>query len=92
MRDRPKDQGAGILKSMREFLLGFTGYEHSVTALKQKAALDNLMTLIFFGDLIGLPIIKPYYALRMLPHVFPRLEGWKRSMMRQRDWSDWSFD
>ena len=92
MPDKPEDQRAGILKSMREFLLGFTGYEHSVTALKQRAALDNLMTLILFGDLIGLPIIKPYYALRMLPHVFPRLEGWKRSMMRERDWTDWSFD
>jgi hypothetical protein len=92
MPNNPEDQGAGLLKSMREFFLGFTGYEHSVMALKQKAALDNLMTLIFFGDLVGLPIIKSYYALHMLPHVFPRLDGWKRSMMRERDWTDWSFD
>lgn len=51
MRNRPEDQGSGLLKSMREFLLGFTGYDHSVMALKQKAALDNLMTLIFFWGL-----------------------------------------
>jgi hypothetical protein len=80
------------MKSMTEFSLGFAAYDHSVMALKQKAALGNLMMLIFFGDLVGLPIIKPYYALHILPYVFPRLEGWKRSIMRERDWTDWSFD
>jgi hypothetical protein len=49
MRNKPEDQGAGLLKPMREFFLRFAGFEHPVMALKQKEALYNLMTLFFLG-------------------------------------------
>jgi hypothetical protein len=78
----------GLMKSIRDFLTGLTGYEHSLFAMKEKAVLENIMMLIIFGDFLGVPIIKPYYALRMLPAFYPSLKGWKRSVLRERDWTD----
>jgi hypothetical protein len=92
MPNKPEDQWARLMKPIRKLFVGFAGWAHSVMAMSQKATPDNLMTLFFFGDLVGLPIIKPYYALHRLPHLFPRLDGWKLSMMKKLDRKEWSFD
>ncbi len=78
----------GFFKSVREFLFGFTGHEHVVVALKARAGLEDLLTVAMFGDMLGLPIFKPYYGLRILPFMLPRLEAWKRRMLRERDLVD----
>jgi hypothetical protein len=79
---------SGFFKSMKEFLFGFAGHEHVVLALKTKAGLGDLLTVAMFGDMIGLPIFRSYYSLRLLPHMLPRLHGWKRRMLRERDLVD----
>jgi hypothetical protein len=38
--------------------------------------------------LFGLPILPPYYTLRLLPFVVPNINGWKHSLMRERDLTD----
>jgi hypothetical protein len=53
-----------------------------------RAEADSLFLLIAFGDLVGLPLLPPYYSLRLLPFVMPGLERWKRSLLRERDWTD----
>jgi hypothetical protein len=53
-----------------------------------RAEADMLFRLIVFGDLIGLPLLPPYYSLRLLPYALPGLEGWKRAVLRERDWTD----
>jgi len=78
----------GLFKSLREFFFGFAGHEHVVTALKTKAGLGDLLTIALFGDMVGLPVFRPYYALRLLPYMLPRLEGWKRRTLRERDLVD----
>jgi hypothetical protein len=50
--------------------------------------LEHLFVLITFGDLVGLPILPPYYTLRLLPFVVPAINRWKRSLLRERDWTD----
>jgi len=47
-----------------------------------------LFILIVFGDILGIPILPPYYTLRLLPYVVPSFAGWKRSMLRERDLTD----
>jgi anion-transporting ArsA/GET3 family ATPase len=37
---------------------------------------------------LGVPILPPYYALRLLPYVVPLVEGWRTSMLRERDMTD----
>jgi hypothetical protein len=35
--------------------------------------------------MIGLPVLPPYYSLRLLPYVVPNIETWKRRVLRERD-------
>ena len=78
----------GLLNAIKDFLLGFAAHEHVVLALKTKAGMGNLLAVVMFGDMLGLPIARPYYGSRLLPHVLPRLLGRKRRMLRERDLVD----
>lgn len=55
---------------------------------RQRADMEHLFVLISFGDLIGLPILPPYYNLRLLPYVVPLINRWRFRMLRERDLSD----
>ncbi len=80
------------LRRIRETLLGvFYGmffYDAVITFRKQRADLEHLFVLISFGDLIGVPILPPYYNLRLLPFVVPLIGNWRRRMLRERDLTD----
>ena len=43
---------------------------------------------MLFRSLLGVPILPPYYSLRLLPYVTPQIAGWKRRMLRERDVTD----
>lgn len=70
---------------LRGVWYGMTFYEIERTMRKQRADLEHLFVLIAFGDLLGLPIIPPYYTLRLLPYIVPTLSTWKRRLLRERD-------
>jgi hypothetical protein len=72
----------------REVLYGFTVHGLRVELLKEKGALEHLFMLIVFGDLIGLPLLPPYYSMRLLPYVMPSIQVWKRSILREKDLTD----
>jgi len=78
----------GFLKGIKEFLFGFSVHDHVLFAKKARASLGDLLTVLMFGDMLGVPIFRSYYGLRLLPHVLPRLEGWKRRMLKERDLVD----
>ena len=44
--------------------------------------------LITMGDMLGVPILPPYYSLRLLPYVVPQISTWKRRMLREKDLTD----
>ena len=50
-----------------------------------RASLNKLFMLGLFGDMLGVPLLPPYYALRLLPFVVPQLGTWKRSVLRERE-------
>lgn len=85
-------RAAARLRSLRraagEVLLGMTVYDWSRSLRRERAEVEQLFALVAFGDLLGLPILPPYYTLRLLPHVLPALGRWKRSLHRERDWTD----
>ena len=82
-RGRPR-QGR-LRRAFREFVYGMTGYEFHRYAVEVRASLENVFMLITVGDMIGLPIIPPYYSLRLLPHVVPHVSTWKRRVLRERE-------
>ena len=47
--------------------------------------LETLFILATYGDMIGVPVMPPYYSLRLLPYVVPQIATWKRSLLRERD-------
>jgi len=69
-------------------IYGATIYEMVRDLNKQRAEIERLFVLIVFGDLLGVPVLPPFYTLRLLPYVMPNVSGWKRSMMRERDFTD----
>jgi len=55
---------------------------------KARGSLEHLFILMVFGDLLGVPILPPYYSLRLLPYIVPTIDTWRRSMLRERDFTD----
>ena len=75
-------------RAVREFLYGMMGFEVAQEALEQRAQLETMFMLICFGDLVGVPILPPYYGLRLMPHVYPGIANWKRRVLRERTLGD----
>jgi len=72
-------------QALREFLFGMTGYEFAQQALEMRAAMETLFILGVLGDMLGVPILPPYYGLRLLPWLVPQIETWKRHVLRERE-------
>ncbi|MCA2997286.1 MAG: hypothetical protein ING75_01665 [Rhodocyclaceae bacterium] len=70
---------------MREFFYGFATYEIVQQAREMRGSLETLFLLALHGEIVGVPVLPPYYALRLLPYVVPQLEGWKRRVLRERE-------
>jgi hypothetical protein len=75
-------------KATREFIYGMVAYDTVQLALKTRGSLEHLFILITMGDLLGVPILRPYYSLRILPYVVPMVATWKRKMLQERDITD----
>jgi hypothetical protein len=71
-----------------EFFYGMTTYDWVREMRRERGEVERLFVLVTFGDIVGIPILPPYYTLRLLPYVVPVVNRWKRSLLRERDWSD----
>ena len=76
------------LKAIREFMFGMVGMEMASHAMEMRASLESLFMLATLGDMIGVPVIPPYYSLRLLPYVVPNIATWKRRVLRPREFTD----
>jgi hypothetical protein len=76
------------LRTLGEVIYGMTVYDWVHELDKARNEQERLFTLIVYGDLLGIPILPPYYTLRLLPFMVPTLENWRRSMLRERDFTD----
>lgn len=78
----------GLLKALGEMLYGATIYDMVSDLNKERSHLEHMFILVVFGDILGVPILPPYYTLRLLPYAVPQIAGWKHSMLRERDLTD----
>jgi len=62
-----------------------TTYEIAQEAMEIRASLDNLFMLGLYGDMLGVPVLPPYYSLRLLPYVVPRIGIWKHHVLHERE-------
>jgi len=98
MPDRPDDEPAerrgglrGLAARFREVTYGMAAHDMTRYALRSRASMEHLFILITMGDLVGVPILPPYYSLRLLPYVVPQISTWKRRMLREKDLTDAMF-
>ena len=73
------------MRALREFLYGMFAYEIAQEVREMRGSLQRLFILGLFGDMLGVPILPPYYGLRLLPFVMPHIGTWKRSVLRERE-------
>ncbi len=55
---------------------------------RQRADREHLFVLIAFGDILAVPILPPYYTLRLLPYIVPEVNAWRRGLLREKDLTD----
>ena len=73
---------------LSDILYGLSGYEFAQHALESRRSLETLFMVATVGDMVGLPVIPPYYSLRLLPYVVPEVSTWKRRVLRDREFGD----
>lgn len=75
-------------RALGQMIYGATVYDWVRELQKERGMVERLFVLSVFGDFLGVPILPPYYALRLLPYVVPAIEGWRYTMLRERDLVD----
>ncbi len=73
-------------------MYGMMFYDAVMMFRRQRADMEHLFVLISFGDLIGVPILPPYYNLRLLPYIVPMINRWRRRMLRERDLTELAIE
>jgi len=81
-------RGAEVGRALLDMLYGATIYEMVRDLNKERGQMEHLFILVVFGDLLGVPILPPYYTLRLLPYVVPCIHGWQIRMLREKDLTD----
>jgi hypothetical protein len=76
------------VRAAGQILYGATIYEMVRDLHQERGRLERLFIVAVFGDLLGVPILPPYYTLRLLPYIVPQLTGWKVSLLRERDFTE----
>jgi hypothetical protein len=90
--EQEQKRGIGkFLGKVKEITYGMASHDMTRHAMRTRASMEHLFILITMGDLLGVPILPPYYSLRLLPYVTPQISTWKRRMLREKDVTDAIF-
>ncbi len=89
--NRLRDWLDKVRKVLGQVLFGMALHDMVRANLRARGSLEHLFILITFGDMVGLPILPPYYCMRLLPFIVPEINGWRRRLMRERDYLDTIF-
>lgn len=99
MPDKPRPDDAsreaggvrGIVGKLKDVTYGMAAHDMTRYALRTRASMEHLFILTTMGDMLGVPILPPYYSLRLLPYAVPQIATWKRRMLREKDLTDAMF-
>ncbi|MGE5222803.1 MAG: hypothetical protein ACM3PY_10205 [Omnitrophica WOR_2 bacterium] len=75
-------------QAVNEFMYGMAGKEFADHALEMRSSMETLFMMVLIGDMTGVPILPPYYSLRLLPYLMPNIATWKRRVLREREFTD----
>lgn len=89
--DRLPEEDVPFKDALKEYFYGVALHDVMRNITRNKSALEHLFILITLGDLLGVPILPPYYSLRLVPYSVPHIRNWKRRMLRPKDFLDALF-
>ncbi len=75
-------------QALKDFIYGATLFEMVEEIRRERARREELMVLLLFRSFLGVPVIPPYPALRLIPHIIPHLGTWRRWMLREKDFTE----
>jgi hypothetical protein len=81
----------GFMNKVKQVTYGMAAHDMTRYALRTRASMEHLFILVTMGDMLGVPILPPYYSMRLLPYVVPQVATWKRRMLREKDVTDAMF-
>jgi hypothetical protein len=81
----------GFLSALKSLFYGMAAHSHVSAALRTRMHLEHLFMFITLGDMLGIPVLPPYYSLRILPYAVPNIKSWKMRVFRERDFTDQVF-
>ncbi len=80
-------------QAVRDFFYGMTRYEFVHHARQMRHEAESIFLVVTLGDLVGIPVMPPVYALRLLPFVAPEIVAWKRQLARRKEfWEKEEYD
>jgi hypothetical protein len=88
LEKKARKKRGGLIGFFQDFTYGMATHGMARHALKTRSSMEHLFILITMGDMLGLPILPPYYSLRLLPYAVPQITTWKRRMLREKDFVD----
>lgn len=83
-----KGKKGSVKDGIKGVMYGMAAHGHVTAALRTRMHLEHLFMFITLGDMLGVPVIPPYYALRILPYAVPNIKSWKQRVFRERDFTD----
>jgi hypothetical protein len=84
MTSKEGHRGAEVLEWIRLFVKGTFHNTAGGALVKEAHDANDMVLLLLFGDLLGIPNPASYYMLELLPLVAGELEGWERRMQNRR--------
>lgn len=72
----------------KEMTYGMALHSQVTGILKTRMYIEHLFVLMTLGDMLGFPILPPYYSLKILPYAVPNIKSWKHRFYRERDFTD----
>ncbi len=81
-------QKGGWGTMLKGLLYGMASHGHVTATLRTRMYMEHLFMFITLGDMLGIPVLPPYYSLQLLPYAVPNIETWKQRVFRERDFTD----
>lgn len=78
----------GVKEAVKGLVYGMAMHGMVRYTLKTRMHLEHLFMLITLGDMLGIPLLPPYYSLKLLPYAVPNIKSWKRRLFKERDFTD----
>ncbi|MHB9146610.1 MAG: hypothetical protein ACYC5Y_14925 [Symbiobacteriia bacterium] len=70
------ERPTGFWARARQFLWGLFFFEYYHELKHERERYADVMNVVLFGELLGLPLMNTSLGLKLLPYTLPELPGW----------------